>query len=64
MKQKKHTQNEKIARLEKVLTQLYLRQVELEKTVQTLKSDKDGSKENGQENKGVQAVEGEPRKEV
>ena len=51
MKQKNHTQNEKIRRLEKVVTQVYLRVVQLEKAVQELSKSKqqDGTTE-GQEN--------------
>jgi len=40
MKQKNHTQNEKIRRLEKVATQLYVRVVQLEKAVQELTNPK------------------------
>ena len=36
MKQKNHTQNEKIRRLEKVATQLYVRVVQLEKAVKSI----------------------------
>jgi len=51
MKQKNHTQNEKIRRLEKVVTQLYVRVVQLEKAVNELSNPKqqDGTTE-GQEN--------------
>ena len=51
MKQKNHTQNEKIRRLEKVATQLYVRVVQLEKAVSELSKPKqeDGTTE-GQEN--------------
>jgi hypothetical protein len=51
MKQKNHTQNEKIRRLEKVATQLYVRVVQLEKAVNELSNQKqqDGTTE-GQEN--------------
>jgi len=51
MKQKNHTQNEKIRRLEKVATQLYVRVVQLEKAVNELSNPKqqDGTTE-GQEN--------------
>ena len=51
MKQKNHTQNEKIRRLEKVATQLYVRVVQLEKAVNELSKSKeqDGTTE-GQEN--------------
>jgi hypothetical protein len=50
MKQKNHTQNEKIRRLEKVATQLYVRVVQLEKAVSELSKPKeqDGTTE-GQE---------------
>ena len=50
MKQKNHTQNEKIIRLEKVATQLYVRVVQLEKAVSELSKPKqeDGTTE-GQE---------------
>jgi hypothetical protein len=50
MKQKNHTQNEKIRRLEKVATQLYVRVVQLEKAVNELSNQKqqDGTTE-GQE---------------
>ena len=50
MKQKNHTQNEKIRRLEKVATQLYVRVVQLEKAVNELSKPKeqDGTTE-GQE---------------
>ena len=50
MKQKNHTQNEKIRRLEKVATQLYVRVVQLEKAVSELSKQKqeDGTTE-GQE---------------
>ena len=41
MKQKNHTQNEKIRRLEKVVTQLYLRVVQLEKAVNELSKSKE-----------------------
>ena len=41
MKQKNHTQNEKIRRLEKVVTQLYLRVVQLEKAVNELSKPKE-----------------------
>ena len=40
MKQKNHTQNEKIRRLEKVATQLYVRVVQLEKAVNELSKPK------------------------
>jgi len=40
MKQKNHTQNEKIRRLEKVVTQVYLRVVQLEKAVNELSNPK------------------------
>ena len=51
MKQKNHTQNEKIRRLEKVVTQIYVRVVQLEKAVNKLSNPKqqDGTTE-GQEN--------------
>ncbi len=51
MKQKNHTQNEKIRRLEKVVTQVYLRVVQLEKAVNELSKSKEqyGTTE-GQEN--------------
>jgi hypothetical protein len=51
MKQKNHTQNEKIRRLEKVVTQIYVRVVQLEKAVNELSNPKqqDGTTE-GQEN--------------
>ena len=51
MKQKNHTQNEKIRRLEKVATQIYVRVVQLEKAVNELSNPKqqDGTTE-GQEN--------------
>ena len=47
MKQKNHTQNEKIRRLEKVATQLYVRVVQLEKAVSELSKPKqeDGTTE-------------------
>ena len=50
MKQKNHTQHEKIRRLEKVATQLYVRFVQLEKAVSELSKPKqeDGTTE-GQE---------------
>lgn len=41
MKQKNHTQNEKIRRLEKVATQLYVRVVQLEKAVNELSKPKE-----------------------
>jgi len=47
MKQKNHTQNEKIRRLEKVVTQIYVRVVQLEKAVNELSNPKqqDGTTE-------------------
>lgn len=41
MKQKNHTQNEKIRRLEKVATQIYVRVVQLEKAVNELSKSKE-----------------------
>ena len=51
MKQKNHTQNEKIRRLEKVVTQIYVRVVQLEKAVSELsKSEEQDETTEGQEN--------------
>jgi hypothetical protein len=44
MKQKNHTQNEKIRRLEKVATQLYVRVVQLEKAVEAIQDKLDEDK--------------------
>jgi hypothetical protein len=51
MKQKNHTQNEKIRRLEKVVTQIYVRVVQLEKAVNELSNPKQQDETTeGQEN--------------
>jgi hypothetical protein len=47
MKQKNHTQNEKIRRLEKVATQLYVRVVQLEKAVKAIQDKLDEDKTEG-----------------
>lgn len=49
MKQKKHTINERMARMEKVCTQLYLKISAIENVLQTLKSKEDGKEESNEE---------------
>lgn len=49
MKQKKHTINERMARMEKVCTQLYLKILGIEKVLETLNPKEDGKKESNEE---------------
>jgi len=46
MKQKKHTINERMARMEKVCTQLYLKIAAIENVLETLKPKENGKEEN------------------